>query len=78
MSMQKCMTNQRLSMIALLISCMGLIGQVFQTCLVRRKEIAIRKIHGARIWEIMVLFNFTFVKEVIVAFIVAVPVSYYL
>jgi putative ABC transport system permease protein len=65
------------SMIALLITCMGLIGQVFQTCLVRRKEICLRKIHGASIWDIMALFNTTFVKEVIVAFVIAAPVSYY-
>jgi putative ABC transport system permease protein len=65
------------SIIALLITCMGLIGQVFQACLVRRKEIGIRKIHGARIIDIMALFNLTFVKWFVVAFVVAVPVSYY-
>jgi putative ABC transport system permease protein len=65
------------SVIALIITCMGLIGQVFQACLVRRKEIGIRKIYGASIMDIMALFNFTFVKWFIVAFIVAVPVSYY-
>ncbi|MDR0797026.1 MAG: ABC transporter permease, partial [Tannerella sp.] len=65
------------SVIALLITCMGLIGQVFQACLVRRKEIGIRKIHGARIMDIMALFNLTFVKWFVVAFVVAVPVSYY-
>jgi len=65
------------SLIALLITCMGLVGQVFQACLVRRKEIGIRKIHGAGMVDIMALFNLTFVKWFIVAFIVAVPVSYY-
>jgi len=65
------------SVIALLITCMGLIGQVFQACLARRKEIGIRKIHGARIMDIMALFNLAFVKWFIAAFIVAVPVSYY-
>jgi len=65
------------SLIALLITCMGLIGQVFQACLVRRKEIAIRKVFGANMMNILVLFNLTFVKWFVVAFIVAVPVSYY-
>jgi len=65
------------SVIALLITCMGLIGQVFQACLVRRKEIAIRKVFGAGIMDIMALFNLTFVKWFIVAFVVAVPVAYY-
>jgi len=65
------------SVIALLITCMGLIGQVFQACLVRRKEIGIRKVFGAGVMDILALFNFTFVKWFVVAFIVAVPVSYY-
>jgi putative ABC transport system permease protein len=65
------------SFIAMLITCMGLIGQVFQACLVRRKEIGIRKIHGAGMMDIMALFNLTFVKWFVAAFIVAVPVSYY-
>jgi putative ABC transport system permease protein len=65
------------SMIALLINCMGLIGQVYQACLVRRKEIGIRRIFGAGLLDILAMFNITFVKCFIVAFIVAVPVSYY-
>jgi putative ABC transport system permease protein len=65
------------SMIALLITCMGLIGQVYQACLVRRKEIGIRKIFGAGLMNILAMFNITFVKCFIVAFVVAMPVSYY-
>jgi putative ABC transport system permease protein len=65
------------SIIALLITCMGLIGQVFQACLVRRKEIAIRKVFGAGLMDVLALFNMTFVKLFSVAFVIAVPVSYY-
>jgi putative ABC transport system permease protein len=65
------------SVIALLITCRGLIGQVFQACLIRRKEIGIRKIFGAGIMDILALFNMTFVKLFIVAFIIAAPVAYY-
>jgi putative ABC transport system permease protein len=65
------------SVIALLITCMGLIGQVYQACLVRRKEIGILKIFGAGLMDILAMFNITFVKCFVVAFIVAVPVSYY-
>ncbi|MDR2232373.1 MAG: ABC transporter permease [Tannerella sp.] len=65
------------SIIALLITCMGLIGQVFQALLVRRKEIGIRKVFGAGIMDIMVLFNMTFIKWFVAAFVVAVPIAYY-
>jgi len=65
------------SMIALLITCMGLIGQVYQACIVRRKEIGIRKIFGAGLIDVLAMFNMTFVKSFVVAFIVAIPVSYY-
>ncbi|MDR2233395.1 MAG: ABC transporter permease [Tannerella sp.] len=65
------------SVIALLITCMGLIGQVFQACLVRRKEIGIRKVFGAGVMDIIALFNMTFVRWFVVAFILAVPLSYY-
>jgi len=65
------------SMIALLITCMGLIGQVYQACLARRKEIGIRKIFGAGLIDILALFNMTFIKSFVVAFVIAIPVSYY-
>jgi putative ABC transport system permease protein len=65
------------SVIALLITCMGLIGQVFQSCLTRRKEIGIRKIHGATVTDIIGLFGISYVKWFVASFIVAVPVSFY-
>jgi putative ABC transport system permease protein len=65
------------SIIALIITCMGLLGQVFQSCLTRRKEIGIRKINGATITDVISLFSITYIKWFVAAFVVAVPVSFY-
>ena len=41
----------------------------------RRKEIGIRRVHGATVQQILAMFNSRFVKIVLVCFVVAVPVS---
>ena len=43
----------------------------------RKKEIGIRKINGAKISEVMTMLNKDFVIWVVVAFVVATPVSWY-
>jgi len=65
------------SVLALLITLMGMTGLVFQTCLRRTKEIGIRKINGAKISEIMLILNRDLIKWVCLAFFIAVPVSYF-
>lgn len=63
------------SLIAIVLTCMGILGQIFMICLTRVKEIGIRKINGARISEILVLINRDFIWMVAVAFLAATPVS---
>jgi putative ABC transport system permease protein len=65
------------SVLALLITLMGMTGLIFQTCLARSKEIGIRKINGAKVSEIMVILNRDLIKWVVIAYIIAVPVSYF-
>ncbi len=65
------------SLIALIITCMGLIGQIFQTCQSRIREIGIRKVNGAKIKEVMIMLNKDFVKLVVIAFVFACPVAWY-
>lgn len=65
------------SVLALIITCMGLLGQIFQTCLMRMKEIGIRKINGASVTEIVLLLNRKFIKSILISFVVAIPISYY-
>ena len=66
------------SLIAIIISSLGLFGLTLMTVNIRKKEIGIRKINGAKITEVMTMLNKDFVKWVIVAFIIACPISYYL
>ncbi|HEY4788515.1 MAG TPA: FtsX-like permease family protein, partial [Bacteroidales bacterium] len=65
------------SIIAIVLTCMGLLGQIFMICLNRIKEIGIRKINGASISEVMVLLNRDFVKLTVIAFVIASPIAYY-
>jgi putative ABC transport system permease protein len=65
------------ALIALMITCLGLIGQIFQTCIAKTKEIGIRKVNGAKISEVMIMLNRDFIKWVAIAFIIATPIAYY-
>lgn len=66
-----------LALIALLLTCMGIMGQVMQTCIHKTKEIGIRKVNGASIAEIMQLLNMDFVKWVALSFVFATPIAYF-
>lgn len=63
------------SIIAIVLTCMGLLGQIFMICLSRLKEIGIRKINGAKISEILGMINRDFIWMVAVSFIAATPIS---
>ena len=62
--------------IAILISCLGLFGLAAFTAERRLKEIGIRKILGASDFGIMSLLSNDFMKMVLAAIIVALPISY--
>ena len=65
------------SIIAIVLTCMGILGQIYLTSLSRIKEIGIRKVNGAKISEVMAMLNKDFVKWVAIAFIIATPIAYY-
>jgi putative ABC transport system permease protein len=66
-----------IAIIAILISCVGLIGLVEFSTKRRIKEIGIRKVNGARVSEVLAMLNRDFVKWVAIAFVIATPVAYY-
>ncbi len=63
--------------LALLISCLGLLGMALFNIKKRVKEIGIRKVSGATVSQIIVLLNIDFLKWVIMAYIIALPMSWY-
>jgi putative ABC transport system permease protein len=65
------------SIVILVITCLGFLGQIIQSCLTRIKEIGIRKVNGARISEVLIMLNSDFVKWVAIAFVIATPIAYY-
>jgi putative ABC transport system permease protein len=65
------------SLIAILISCFGLLGTVLNITNEKTKEIGIRKVNGAKISEILTMLNRDFVRWVAIAFIIATPIAYY-
>jgi len=65
------------TIIALFISSLGLFGLTTFTVLQRTKEIGIRRVLGASVNSILVLFSKDFVKLVMIAFVVSTPIAYY-
>jgi len=60
------------------ISCLGLYGLTALNLQQRTKEIGIRKILGAPISSILLLLSKSFIKLIVVAFIIAIPIANYL
>jgi putative ABC transport system permease protein len=63
------------SLIALALTCMGILGQVFMICLSRIKEIGIRKINGAKVSEVLFMLNSYLFVLFAIALIIAIPAS---
>ena len=64
------------ALLAIVIACLGLFGLVLLMTRQRAKEIGIRKALGASSASIVTLLSKDFLKLVLVAFVVAVPVAY--
>lgn len=84
-SYQKQYTNEQkqgilfnfFALIAILISCLGLLGLCTYTAQVKTKEIGIRKVLGATVFNIIQLLNKEFLVLVILANVIAIPIALY-
>ncbi|RHJ90691.1 ABC transporter permease [Parabacteroides bouchesdurhonensis] len=65
------------SLLAIIISLVGVFGLVVFETQYRRKEIGIRKVHGATVGEILAMFNKTYFRIVAICFVLAAPVAWY-
>jgi len=64
------------AVLAIVISCLGLLGLATFTAERRLKEIGIRKIHGAANTSIVLLLMKDFTRMVLVAVVISFPISY--
>ena len=64
------------TLVAIIISLMGVFGLVMFETQYRRREIALRRVNGATVRDILEMFCSRFVKIVLVCFAVAAPVSW--
>src|ERR1035437_1791648 len=62
---------------AIVICCLGILAMSIFASQRRVKEIGIRKVNGAKIYEILLMLNKDFVKWVGIAFVIACPVDWY-
>ena len=63
--------------ISIFIGCLGLYGLISFMASQKLKEVGIRKVMGASVASIMILFSKEFVKLIIIAFFIAAPLAYY-
>jgi len=63
--------------LAILVACLGLFGLASFTTLQRTKEIGIRKVLGASVPRILKLLYQEFAILLIIAFVIAVPLAWY-
>jgi len=63
--------------LAIAISCLGLFGLTSFVAEQRKKEIGVRKILGASVFNLWTLLSKDFVTLVLISFLVAIPMAYY-
>ena len=64
--------------LAILISCLGLFGLISFIAEQKKKEIGIRKVLGASVSSVLKMLTKDFVILIVVAFVIAAPIAYYL
>ncbi|MFN8348381.1 MAG: ABC transporter permease [Spirosomataceae bacterium] len=64
------------SLVIFVIAIMGLLGMVIYTTEKRIKEIGIRKVMGASVWEVVEILSLSFMKLLLIAGVIALPLGY--
>jgi putative ABC transport system permease protein len=65
------------AILAILLASMGLFGIVSFMMANRTKEIGIRKVNGATVFEVVKLLNLGFLKWLLASLVLAIPIAYY-
>ena len=62
---------------AIAIACLGLFGLAAFSAEQRKKELGVRKVLGARVMNLMMLFSTEFTRLVVLSLLIAAPLSYF-
>lgn len=62
--------------LSVFISIMGVMGLIFFETRFRKKEIALRRIMGANISELLIMLNTIYVKITLISFVIATPIAW--
>jgi putative ABC transport system permease protein len=68
---------QLFTLVILVIGCLGLYGLITFVVNRKGKEVAIRKVLGAKIGHILVLFSREYIQLILISFFIATPVAYW-
>lgn len=66
------------SIISIIVACLGLFGMATLSMVKRTKEIGVRKVLGASVWNILVMLSRNYIKLILISCLFAFPASYYL
>ena len=67
-----------MAVLAMLIASLGLLGMIVYALEHRTKEIGIRKVTGASVWNILVLISKGYTRLILIAFLIGAPLSYWM
>jgi len=67
-----------LALLAVVISCLGLLGMATYTAETRQKEISLRKVLGSSVSQVILLLSRSFMIMQAIAVVISVPIAYFL
>lgn len=67
-----------MGLMAIIVGCLGLLGMVVYNAETRKKEVGVRKVMGATLNQILYLLSKEYIKLMIIAALIAIPVSYFI
>lgn len=66
------------SVLAIVLACLGMLGMAMYATTVRLKEIGIRKVMGAEPWQVVATLSQSFLWLILIALAIGLPLGYFL